>query len=302
MKPIALLLTILVALPALGSTYFPLQPGAVWTLHDQEHDANWLYAMSMLQLWHGAMCYPRAEVNSSGLGGTTYWTEDEAGRTLLHGIDYQGPGYEFYFSPPAVYFDPAAQPGEYTMSTVNVYEVLPEGDLWHGARAVRLDCLRREAVTTPLGTFQAVTVNPDWPGSVGWPWCYGTDGEFSYGWGVGPIRLATVGNLPPIWELVALQGFDLTASPLPAAGSSLVAAPNPFNPATTLRFVLAGPGPARLEVFDLAGRRVATLCDGVLASGPHAVAWHPADLGSGLYLARLTTAAGTTSARLTLLE
>ncbi len=89
---------------------------------------------------------------------------------------------------------------------------------------------------------------------------------------------------------------------MPAVASSLIAAPNPFNPATTLRFALAEAGPARLEVFDVAGRRVATLCDEVLAAGPHAIAWRPQDLASGTYLARLTTPAGKATVRVTLLE
>jgi hypothetical protein len=303
MKRAVLTLLLLSALPALGTTFFPLVPGAGWTLQGEADDGTWSYFMGGTQLWHGAYCTPRWEWLTTGVGGTTYWSEDDAGRILLHGIRYQSPASgEFYFSPPAVYLDPSLQPGEVTTSTVSVNEVLDVGDLYHGLFTIELRCVAREPMTTPLGTFAAITVHPAWPTSQVWPWCYGRDGLFSYGWGVGPIHLADAHFPETDWELTALQGLDLTAAPLPAAERSLVAAPNPFNPATTLRFALAAAGPARLEVFDLAGRRVATLCDGHLAAGPHAIAWQPEDLGSGLYLARLTTAAGTTTARLTLLE
>ena len=53
----------------------------------------------------------------------------------------------------------------------------------------------------------------------------------------------------------------------------LPAYPNPFNPETTLAFDLAQPGPARLEVFDLAGRRVRRLCDEPLGAGAHQRRW-----------------------------
>lgn len=308
MKHVVLALLLLSALPASGSTFFPLVPGAAWTLQGDGGDGTWNYFMGGTQLWHGAFCSPRVEWLTAGVGGTTYWSEDDAGRILLHGLQYQASEFgEFYFDPPAVYLDPTLQPGDVTTSTVSVYEVLDVGDLYHGLFTIELHCVSREPVTTPLGTFTAITVQPAWPGSPAWPWCYGSDGVFSYGWGVGPVHLASVRFPETDWVLVALQGLDLTVTPLPAAECSLVAAPNPFNPATTLRFALAAAGPTRLEVFDLAGRRIATLCDGDLAAGPHAITWQPENLGSGLYLARLTTttgtaSAGTTTARLTLLE
>ncbi len=70
--------------------------------------------------------------------------------------------------------------------------------------------------------------------------------------------------------------------------------PNPFNPRTTLRFTLASDGPVRLEIFDLAGRRVRTLVAESRETGEHAVAWagdgdDGERLPSGAYLARLRT-------------
>jgi hypothetical protein len=59
--------------------------------------------------------------------------------------------------------------------------------------------------------------------------------------------------------------------------------PNPFNPATTIRFALPRAGPARLAVYDVLGREVARLVDGPLADGWHAVTWQAGGAGSGVY-------------------
>ena len=61
----------------------------------------------------------------------------------------------------------------------------------------------------------------------------------------------------------------------------------------TLRFALEQPTDVRLEVFDVAGRRVATLVDGARGAGEHEVAWGGAtstgNPRSGVYFARLST-------------
>lgn len=70
--------------------------------------------------------------------------------------------------------------------------------------------------------------------------------------------------------------------------------PNPFNPATVLQFMLPEKMHARLEVFDVTGRRVATLLDRDVPAGVHRATFSGAGLPTGMYLARLT--AGTSTA------
>jgi hypothetical protein len=72
----------------------------------------------------------------------------------------------------------------------------------------------------------------------------------------------------------------------------LSAAPNPFNPRTSLRFDLPRAGAVNLGIFDLAGRRVRTLLDASLTEGRHEVTWDGLDASgrgtcSGSYIARL---------------
>ncbi len=68
--------------------------------------------------------------------------------------------------------------------------------------------------------------------------------------------------------------------------------PNPFSPTTTIRYSLPAQSHVRLGVYDVAGREVAVLQDGVRAAGAHEVRWDSAgrdglSLGAGVYFVRL---------------
>ncbi len=74
-------------------------------------------------------------------------------------------------------------------------------------------------------------------------------------------------------------------------------APNPFNPQTLLRVDLAQDGPLRLEIFDLRGRSVKVLMDGISLAGPNDFYWDGSDqMGrpapSGIYFAKFRDATG----------
>ncbi|MEO1148637.1 MAG: BspA family leucine-rich repeat surface protein, partial [Cyanobacteria bacterium J06638_22] len=66
--------------------------------------------------------------------------------------------------------------------------------------------------------------------------------------------------------------------------------PNPFNPATIIKYALPGRSDVRLEVFDIIGRKVATLVNGEPQSaGRYEVRFDSSALASGMYLYRLET-------------
>jgi subtilisin family serine protease len=80
-------------------------------------------------------------------------------------------------------------------------------------------------------------------------------------------------------------------------------APNPFRDATTLRLALPAGGPARLVIYDCAGRVVRVLLDAPLAAGRHAVTWdgngsNGRSLAGGIYFARLESAGRTVQRKL----
>jgi hypothetical protein len=72
--------------------------------------------------------------------------------------------------------------------------------------------------------------------------------------------------------------------------------PNPFREATTIRFTLPAPEHVTLEVFDLLGRRVATLVDAPMTPGRHEVTLEGTGLADGLYVYSLSSG-GTRAAR-----
>jgi hypothetical protein len=106
--------------------------------------------------------------------------------------------------------------------------------------------------------------------------------------------------------------FDATtgvgSGAAPSYDLSLAApAPNPFNPATTIRFTLPATQPVRLSVVNVAGREVARLVDRTLPAGQQAVEWRGRMTGgagapSGVYLIVLETPSGKRTQRAVLMK
>ena len=70
---------------------------------------------------------------------------------------------------------------------------------------------------------------------------------------------------------------------------ALTNSPNPFNPTTTIRFMLEEPSQVNLTVYDMAGREVKNLVNGYTDAGNHEVTFDASALPSGTYLYRLVT-------------
>jgi len=96
----------------------------------------------------------------------------------------------------------------------------------------------------------------------------------------------------------AALAVDLTGAtpvadgPLPVRFALAQNMPNPFNPRTTIRFSLDRESRVRLGVYDLHGRLVRTLADGVYAGGEHSVVWDGRsdrgdEMPSGLYFVKV---------------
>lgn len=84
-------------------------------------------------------------------------------------------------------------------------------------------------------------------------------------------------------------------------------APNPFSGQTTVEFVLPEQRRVTVTVYDMMGRKVATLVDGVRSAGTHAVGWNGQsddgqDLASGVYLLRMEAGNQSSTQRLTIVR
>jgi uncharacterized repeat protein (TIGR01451 family) len=92
------------------------------------------------------------------------------------------------------------------------------------------------------------------------------------------------------------------ADALPTAYTLEQNYPNPFNPTTSIAFSLPESAQVSLAVYDVLGRRVATLVNGQLQAGQHSVQFEATSLPSGMYLYRLTTPSGSITQKMILLK
>jgi hypothetical protein len=112
----------------------------------------------------------------------------------------------------------------------------------------------------------------------------------------------------PAFVLDTRPGLDVEpAGPtLPLRLALHPARPNPFIHRTAIHFDLPVGGRIRLEISDVAGRRVRTLVDGALAPGFHVSEWDGRGDGGGLragiYFVRLEAPGGVLRRRLVRLD
>jgi len=102
---------------------------------------------------------------------------------------------------------------------------------------------------------------------------------------------------------LGIEDSGESMSPIPRSVELMQNYPNPFNPSTVVRYNVAESGGVQvtLRIYDIHGRYVRGLVDGVKGEGSHSVQWdgrndHGERVSSGVYLMRLD-AGSTTSVR-----
>jgi hypothetical protein len=88
---------------------------------------------------------------------------------------------------------------------------------------------------------------------------------------------------------------------------SISAYPNPFNPATTIRYTVPSKGRVDISIYDARGARVAQLVDAEREAGAYRHAWNGRDdagraVSSGVYFARVIHPQGTKSYKMVLIK
>ncbi len=78
--------------------------------------------------------------------------------------------------------------------------------------------------------------------------------------------------------------------------------PNPFNPQTTITFRLPESGNISLRVYDIQGRLVETLTEGIRSEGSHSITFNANALSSGVYLYTLDTPTSRLTRKMLLLK
>lgn len=96
--------------------------------------------------------------------------------------------------------------------------------------------------------------------------------------------------------------FNDDIETLPSRTELLGNFPNPFNPTTTFSYALADESNVSLEVYNLMGRKVATVFEGHQEAGYRTVQWNAGDYSSGVYFYKLTVDDQVFTKRMTLLK
>lgn len=115
-----------------------------------------------------------------------------------------------------------------------------------------------------------------------------------------------LGNLTPGDHLASVTALYVSGASVPAFLQITIVAnddplqkpitvsnyPNPFSTGTMIKFSLAETMPLSLEVFNIKGQKVRSLCSGIKKAGSHTISWdgksdNGQNLPSGNYLLRL---------------
>jgi hypothetical protein len=102
--------------------------------------------------------------------------------------------------------------------------------------------------------------------------------------------------------VLALSDGPVVAVEDPPVAFALAARPNPSSGSTRIEFALPRETRVRLAVYDVTGREVARLVDGVQSAGRHAVSWGSRETRGGLYFVRFETSDGTRNKRIAVLR
>jgi hypothetical protein len=103
-------------------------------------------------------------------------------------------------------------------------------------------------------------------------------------------------------EFFGVVGVQQTGSEVPASYSLSQNYPNPFNPSTTIKYDIVKEGNVKISIFDLSGKEVETLIDGVQNAGSYSAAFNASKLSSGVYFYKIQTADFTDTKKMILVK
>ncbi len=159
---------------------------------------------------------------------------------------------------------------------------LPEGTpCWSGSFSWRQE-------TCDLSAYEGETVQIRWR--------FASDGYVTEeGWYVDDINLTFDVGTSVDEELLPIE-FALGQN-----------APNPFNPVTVIQYQLPEPAHVRIDVYNIAGRRVRTIVDGPQEAGYQTVVWDGTNdfgqkVASGVYMYRMQAGDFVSEKRMVLLK
>jgi hypothetical protein len=124
------------------------------------------------------------------------------------------------------------------------------------------------------------------------------------GWTIDNVNFSGVTNTPFTAVVVENQSCNLVAvddPPPPAALEFALEGANPGPGAPGFRFELPNASSVTISLYDVSGRRVATLANGPFSAGIHHLRWSRTDARAGVYFARMVADGRTINRRVVIL-
>jgi hypothetical protein len=181
----------------------------------------------------------------------------------------------------------------------------PGGTRWHDV-----------PVSATLVAGQNYDLEIDWTGTTvnapGFPYWIGVGGAQPYSaYGLLSVIVGEVGGIvDPSQECADYRVYSCPVSPLTSVGPTVTpkfalheAFPNPFSGATTIGYELDEATTVSVQVYDVAGRKVADVVNAkAMPKGPGQLTFEPANLASGVYFVKLSTPSKSVTRKITIIR
>lgn len=180
--------------------------------------------------------------------------------------------------------------------------------------SVRIGSGSVNAGVISAGTGTAVYNHANETNGVHWSSAYRTSGNFIWTAppaGTGEVRLyfaGLQGNLTSGADTAIVLVSNETATGIeetqfkPTQPALIGNYPNPFNSRTNIEITLEKSDDISLEIYDIAGRMVATLYNGTAGPGKHYFIWDAADMPTGIYFYRFNGKSFSSMGKMVLLK
>lgn len=113
-------------------------------------------------------------------------------------------------------------------------------------------------------------------------------GFITYYWRARGVNIIGEGTWSNVWSFyITPTSVLLSSSEIPKEYKMFNNYPNPFNPATKVRFDLPKSSEVKITVFDVTGKEAAVLVNETLQAGSYQTEWNAAAFPSGVYFYRI---------------
>ena len=129
----------------------------------------------------------------------------------------------------------------------------------------------------------------------------------SWFWTLNTDLVTIIGRRPCSFRVISTDGINPDKPGVPVAYQLEQNHPNPFNPTTSISYALPQTGPVSLRIFDVVGREIRTLVNGVESAGYKIEEWDGRNssgrqVASGIYIYRLESGSFVKSRKMMLIR